>query len=162
VSQFHPQDVSRLPNRHASRGYAIPTPVDHIPHSIRDFVVVWSRWPSPAQHRVRCCNLRHVRKRRSTRENLSRVSGWNRVVQKGPVRTSQDMTPKVYTSPAVVVGPVWFGDTPGHVISGARLRESRSALVLSLAVQVVEWGRTVAFPRPAIRGLPSLPTRIFA
>jgi len=77
-----------------------------------------------------------------------------------PVRTSQAITPKAYISLALV-GSVGLDDAPGQVNSGAQVRESRSVQAVPSAVQVVEFGRAVAFPRPAMRGVPPLSISIF-
>ena len=76
------------------------------------------------------------------------------------VRTSQAITPKAYISLALVLS-VGSCDSPCHVVSGARLRESRSTLTPPSAVQAVERDGMDALPRPAMHGVPSLSTRMF-
>jgi len=71
ASEFCFQEVNRLPSGHALRGYVVPTPFDHVPHTIRNFAVVRPWRPSSIQHRVRCCNLGHLMEWGSPRENLS-------------------------------------------------------------------------------------------
>ena len=63
----------------------MPTPFDHIPHSIRYFTMVRSRWPGSIQHGVRCCNPGHLRERWSPRKNLPRVSKLNDNIQRSPL-----------------------------------------------------------------------------
>jgi hypothetical protein len=140
----------------------VPTPFDHISHSIRDLVEIRPRWPNPVQHRVRRCDLTRLEERGSPRENLPRVSE-QQYHTEGSVRTSQAITPKLYISLALV-GSEESGPPSGssrRIHSGTMLRGTRPALIPPSAVEPVEWGRMDALPRPAMRALPSSSTRMF-
>ena len=79
------------------------------------------------------------------------------------VRTSKATNPKASMSPALVgcVTPIPFDDIPRRVDSGRRLREIRPVVIPPSAFEVVERERMYVLPKPAIRGVPSLSTRIF-
>jgi len=81
---------------------------------------------------------------------------------KEPVHTSKATNPKSSMSLALVgcVELISFDDISRRVDSGRQLRESRSVLVPPSAFEVVEGERMYELPRPAMRGVPSLSTRI--
>lgn len=82
---------------------------------------------------------------------------------KDSVHTSKAITPKAYVSLAFVgyVDLAEFGNIPGQANSGAWPRESRSLLIVPLAIPAMESGRMDALPRPEIRTVPSLSIKMF-
>ena len=125
---------------------ALPTPLNHPPHAIREFRVARPGWSASHQHRMDPCGNSTVRKRTSPSENLNTNPIPFSILSKeamSSILTSQTTNPNAYTSSAIVV-PV-STHRRRSISSGVALRDDRSMSTADMT------DRMEADPKPAMR-----------
>ena len=141
-SRFCLKDGNNFSHCLALGGIALPTSLNHPPHTIREFRMARPRWSPSHRHQMVPCGNRTVRKRSSPRENLDTNPIPfsilpNQVVSS--ILTPQVTNPNPYASSAIVA-PV-STHRRRSINSGAVLQDDRSMPIA---------GRMDADPKPAM------------
>jgi len=119
---FHLKDCDNFGHCLASDRITLPTSLDHLPHTIREFSVVRPSRPTSVQHRINPRDSALIGKRRSSSENLNTspisFSGLSKQTASFTL-TSQARTANAYTSLAIVAPASVTPHRPGSINSGA-------------------------------------------
>ena len=119
---FRLKDRDNLGHCLASDRISLPTSLDHLPHTIREFRVVGPSRSMSVQHRMNPRDSTLIGKRRSPSENLNTTpisfSGLSKQTASF-ILTSQARTANAYTSLTIVAPASVTPHRPGSISSGA-------------------------------------------
>lgn len=154
------EEVDDVPSGHPLEGIPAPAPLDHVPHVIRDFRVIWSRWSVVLEYRKYHCSFDLSGEWWFPREDLPTPTGeYLETERRAKNRlTSHASIPNANISVALVVRARTSPKVCGLMSSGATPQNNLSAAVSD---QPIGSERENADPKPPKRATPLLPTSIF-
>lgn len=139
----------------------LPTPLDHVPHVIRDLGVNRPRWPVVLEHREDYCSLRLTGERGLAGKNLGSTPVDKKLEIGRHAKvwlTSQAKIPKAKMSVAFVIR-AWTRPKAGGLISSGAIPQNNGSV--SMSAQLAGREREKVDPKPPRRAIPSLSTRTF-